>query len=118
MIGSHDQEWKNPKYKAVIDKIITILFTACAKTNDAEFVIRKCNSIRTFLKNKGIEMNRYHYISAISAYGRSGAIYEAFNLVDEMLKDESVASAIRKRILSVVCLNINNNNSKSIYIRL
>lgn len=102
MMSSREQEWKEPSNRKEFQKIVTALFTACAKYPDAEFVIHKCNSIRRYLKKNDIKMNMYNYASAISAYGRAGAIYEAFNLVDEMIEGETVASAIRKRLLSRV----------------
>lgn len=86
----------------MFQKIVTGLFMACSKTSDSEYAIRKCNSIRMLMRRNGIEMNEFNYASAISAYGKAGAIYEAFNLVDEIIENESKTSTIRKKLLTPV----------------
>jgi pentatricopeptide repeat protein len=72
---------------------MTILFWACSKCAWPEYAIRKTDSIRFYLKNRNIIPNHFGYLAMISAYGRAGAIYEAFNVVDEML-----ASGIKLRV--------------------
>ena len=103
-MSSRDQEWKLPKNRKKFQQIVTILFTACARSTDPQFAVKKCNSIRMYLKRNAIEMNAYNYASAISAYGRAGAIYEAFNLVDEIIADVSISTAVRKRLLTPVII--------------
>ncbi len=65
--------------------MMTVLFLACSNCKWPEYAIRKTDSIRVYLKNRNITPNYFMYASMINAYGKSGAIYEAFNCVDEML---------------------------------
>ena len=64
---------------------MTVLFKACANCEWPEFSIKKCDSLRVYLKNRDIQPNIKMYCAMISAYGKSGAIYEAFNVADEMI---------------------------------
>ena len=68
-----------------LHQIITILFQSCSNSPWKEYSIRKCDSIRVYLKNRKIIPNQKNYAAMISAYGKAGAIYEAFNVVDEMI---------------------------------
>jgi pentatricopeptide repeat protein len=67
---------------------MTVLFLACSNCKWPEFSIRKTDSVRVYLKNRGITPNKKMYSAMIQAYGKSGAIYEAFNVVDEMLSNK------------------------------
>ena len=89
-------------------QIVTLLFQACAKCEWPEYAIRKVvafflfalsvswllicyiyaiktDAIRFYLKDRGIVPNELNYAAMIQSYGRANAIYEAFNVVDEML---------------------------------
>ena len=87
LTGSHDDDWKNNNVKnqKQLHQIITLLFLACSKSSWPEYAIRKTDSIRSYLKNRQIIPNEKNYSAMISAYGKSGAIYESFNVVDEMI---------------------------------
>lgn len=73
-----------PTHKLNFDRIVTLLFLACSKSKWPEYTIKRIDSLRLLLKKKEIQMNHIHYCSMIQAYGRAGAIFEAFNAVDEM----------------------------------
>lgn len=64
---------------------MTILFLACSNSQFPEYAIRKIDGIRVYLKNRDIQPNQKMYSAMITAYGKQGAIYEAFNVVDEMV---------------------------------
>jgi pentatricopeptide repeat protein len=87
LTGSHDDDWKNnnTKNQKQLHQIITLMFLACSKSTWPEYAIRKTDAIRSYLKNRQIIPNEKNYSAMISAYGKAGAIYESFNVVDEMI---------------------------------
>ncbi|CAF0776090.1 unnamed protein product [Brachionus calyciflorus] len=82
---SNDDDWSDSKNITKLHKIITLLFQSCANSPWKEYSVRKCDSIRFYLKHRQITPNVKNYSAMILAYGKSGAIYEAFNVVDEMI---------------------------------
>jgi pentatricopeptide repeat protein len=50
-----------------------------------------------FMRNHDIQPNQITYAAMISAYGKAGAIYEAFNLVDELLLSFEPSSMKKKK---------------------
>ncbi len=86
LTDSKADNWSKNFDRSYLEKIITVLLKSCSTCEYPEFAIRKCDSIRVYLKNRDICPNKYMYGAMINAYGKSGAIYEAFNVVDEMLE--------------------------------
>ena len=85
---------------------MTVLFMACSNCQWPEFSIRKIDSIRVYMRNRHITPNYKMYGAMINAYGRSGAIYEAFNAVDEM-----IANGVKPNIdifNNLLCASIND----------
>lgn len=87
MTSSKDDNWNESKNTTKLHQIITLLFQACANSPSQEYSIRKCDSIRFYLRNRNITPNVKNYSALISAYGKAGAIYESFNVVDEMIQN-------------------------------
>jgi pentatricopeptide repeat protein len=88
LTSSKDDVWSQPSSQKRLHQIVTILFSACSKSPWPEYSLRKTDSIRVYLKNRQITPNVLNYAAMISAYGRAGAVYEAFNTVDEMLENK------------------------------
>lgn len=85
LTDSKDDDWNNKFKRTYLEKMITVLFKACANCQYPEFAIKKCDSLRVYLKNRDIKPDVKTYCAMINAYGRSGAVYEAFNVADEMI---------------------------------
>ena len=81
---SHDANWEQARSRDQLHRIVSLLLTGCARSPWPEYAVRKTDSIRVYLKNRHIKPNLVNYQAMISAYGRAGAIYEAFNCVDEL----------------------------------
>lgn len=86
LTDSKEDKWSQKFERSYLEKIITVLLTACANCSYPEFAVKKTDSVRVYLKNREIKPNMYMYAAMIQAYGKAGAIYEAFNVVDEMVE--------------------------------
>ena len=86
MLSHSDEDWTKSSNSKELERILTLLLLASSKIPSPEHAIKKIDSVRLFAKKKGIELNVQNYSAMIMAYGRAGAVYEAFNVVDEMIE--------------------------------
>lgn len=99
----HEDDWSKQSVK--LHKIMTLLFLACARSPYPQYAIQKTDAIRRYLSLRSIDVNTKTYSAMIQAYGRQGAVYEAFNVVDEMLaKKLKLDSSIFANLMSA-CLS-------------
>ena len=85
LTDSKEDDWSNKFKRSYLEKIMTVLLSSCANCQYPEFAIKKIDSMRVYMKNRDIQPNKMNYGAMVLAYGRNGAIYEAFNAVDEMV---------------------------------
>jgi pentatricopeptide repeat protein len=67
-----------------LERLITILFTACSKCAWPEYALRKIESVRLYLKDRNILLDKKGYSSMIFAYGMAGQINSSFKILKEM----------------------------------
>lgn len=84
LINMKLDDWSTAKGDKEMHRIVSLLCLALQKSSWPGYIVRKVDSLRVYIKSRQVQLNATNYAAMIGAYGRAGAIYEAFNLVDEM----------------------------------